>query len=110
MEVKKMLEIDHKELEWVIRKVYETKTALFVWGATGIGKSQIVKKVAKDLAEKQNLEFREEEYGEGIFSLIDIRLSEEKDPSNLKGLPYPNKDRSRTKWLPIEVLPDKGKA
>jgi len=103
-----MLEIDHTEMEWVIKKVYETKTALFIWGATGIGKSQIVKKVAKDLAEKQNLEFREGNYGEGIFTLIDIRLSEEKDPSNLKGLPYPNESRTKTKWLPIEALPDQG--
>jgi len=103
-----MMEINHKDLKWAVKKMYETKTPLFIWGATGIGKSRAIKEVAEEIAKQKGLEFRENEFGENIFTLIDFRLAEMKDPSDLKGLPYPNKERTKTEWLPLGTIPDCG--
>lgn len=63
--------------------------ALMIWGPAGIGKSSIVAQCANGHA----LEF------------IDVRLSQ-LAPTDLRGLPVPDGDRSR--WLPPEFLPRDG--
>ena len=102
------IELNHKELGWMIERCYSKRTPLFIWGATGIGKSAVVADTAMRMAKKRNLEFKKDEFGDDIFTLIDMRMSEERDPSNLKGLPFPNKERDKTKWLAPEYFPDFG--
>ncbi len=63
------------------------KQPVFLWGAPGIGKSQIVSQVAKE----RNLE------------LIDIRAVL-LDPVDLRGLPHINKD-GLAAWSPPSFLP-----
>lgn len=60
----------------------------FVWGPPGVGKSQVIAKICKDM----DLEMR------------DIRLSL-LDPTDLKGIPVPDLKAKLIKWLQAEFLP-----
>lgn len=61
---------------------------LFVWGAPGIGKSSIIKSVAKELG----------------VPLIDIRLSQ-REPVDIRGLPVPDNENKCVKWYVTGDLP-----
>lgn len=102
------MEVNHQKLKWVIKKMYEKKLPLYIWGSMGIGKSRIVRETAMEIAKEKGLKFSDSEFGEDIFTLLDKRMSETKDPSELKGLPFPNSDRTKTSWLPTEDFPDYG--
>ncbi len=58
-------------------------------GAPGIGKSQVIKQIG-------------ERYG---YKVIDIRLSQMSEVE-IGGLIYPNEDKTKTRWLTPEILPD----
>ncbi len=60
---------------------------LMIWGAPGIGKSDLVRETAEDTG----------------WPLIDLRLSQ-LEPTDLRGLPIHVDDRVR--WVPPEELPD----
>ncbi len=68
---------------------HNIKHAILGLGAPGIGKSQIVKQIG-------------DRYG---FKVIDIRLSQMSEVE-IGGLIYPNEDKTRTRWLTPEILPD----
>ena len=85
-----MKTIQHKELKSVLKICYEKQISIFLWGACGIGKSSIVKDVAKELG----------------ISMIDVRISQ-LEPSDLRGLP--KVDNGETKWLSPNWLPKTGK-
>jgi len=90
------MKVNHNELKEQIKIAYDTKTPLFIWGTTGIGKSDSVRNVAKEIAKKEGLEYSEDDVENGKFGFIDIRISQ-LEPSDLRGLPTINGDR--TKWL-----------
>jgi len=69
-----------------IQMAYAKRIPLFVWGTFGIGKSQTIAWVAKEL----NLQF------------TDVRISQ-LDPSDLRGLPITS--NGETRWLPPNWLP-----
>jgi MoxR-like ATPase len=78
-------------------KLYEALHALIgervplhIWGACGVGKSQIVAQVADDLD----------------FEFLDIRAVQ-LDPVDLRGLPRIKEDQ--TEWVPPKFLPTAGK-
>lgn len=93
-------EVDHEELEFLIDANYKAETPLYIWGATGIGKSETVRRVAKKIAESPGVareyvewnklskeeKLKIKENPEKYFFLMDIRLSQ-LDPSDLRGLP-----------------------
>lgn len=93
-----MNQITHDQLKLAIQHHYNKKIALFVYGRFGIGKSETVQLVAKELASTKNRKFvnwnklSEEEKKlvfdnpKDYFTLLDIRLSEY-DSSDIKGLP-----------------------
>jgi hypothetical protein len=101
--------LSHKQLEEAIRECYRKRLSLFVWGAPGIGKSQTVRKVARELAREMGREYLEwneisrEKRSEvaqdpaKYFVLLDLRLSQY-DPSDLKGIP--KLDGPYTDWKP----------
>ena len=62
---------------------------VLLWSSSGIGKSEICKQIA-------------EEFG---WKFIDIRLPLLL-PSDLLGLPYPDKEHKRAKWLYPDFFPD----
>lgn len=73
------VEVDHEDLKMLIQKYFEAKKALFVWGATGIGKSQTVRQAAMELAAKLKLEYTDDIRDindEKKFLVIDLRLSQ----------------------------------
>lgn len=92
-----MKKVDHKELEKLINLCYKAKQSLFVYGRPGIGKSDKVKKMAKELSgerefkdwNKLQLEEQKEllENRDKYFVLLDERVSEYSDTSDAKGLP-----------------------
>ena len=70
-----------------INEAISNKHSYMLWGASGIGKSQIVQQIAKS---------------KGI-GMIDMRLSTY-DPTDLKGLLYFKDDKAV--WLSLGELPD----
>jgi len=69
----------------------EQKVPTFLWGAPGIGKSSIVKQIA-------------DEKGVGF---IDLRLAL-MDPTDLKGIPFYDKESHTALWAPPAFLPKDG--
>ena len=68
------------------------KRAVMLWGAPGVGKSDLVAAVAKDMK----------------VELRDVRLSM-LDPVDLKGFPTISTNKKQMTWLPADFLPTKGK-
>lgn len=64
------------------------RRAILGLGASGIGKSAVIRQITK----KKNIGF------------IDLRLLLYTE-TDLKGIPFPNKEKSRTCWLPNYILP-----
>ena len=75
----------------VITSLSEQKVPTFLWGAPGIGKSSIVKQIADSL----NIGF------------IDLRLAL-MDPTDLKGIPFYDKESHSALWAPPAFLPRDG--
>ncbi|MBQ6588123.1 MAG: AAA family ATPase [Butyrivibrio sp.] len=65
------------------------KHSILGLGAPGVGKSQVIRQIGK-------------KYG---YKVIDIRLAQMSEVE-IGGLIYPNEDRTKTKWLSPEILPD----
>ena len=68
-----------------------SKIPTFLWGAPGIGKSSIIKQIARDVG----------------IECIDLRLSL-MDPTDLKGIPFYEKDSHTALWAPPSFLPREG--
>ena len=80
-----------QDLIATIHSLVENKVPIFLWGAPGIGKSSIVKKVAKDRK----------------IGFIDLRLAL-MDPTDLKGIPFYDKESHAALWAPPAFLPKSG--
>lgn len=84
----KIQDLDVVEATDVIEKVLKTSIVPFLWGPPGIGKSTIV----RDIAKKHDWE------------LIDLRLSL-LNPVDLRGLPVVDKENKQADWYPPAFLP-----
>jgi hypothetical protein len=62
---------------------------LFLWGPPGIGKSELVEGIAQELG--------------GL--MIDLRLGQ-MEPTDIRGIPFYNKDLGKMDWAPPVELPD----
>lgn len=74
-----------------MRSLIDSKIPTFLWGAPGIGKSSIIKQLARE---------------KGV-ECIDLRLSL-MDPTDLKGIPFYEKDSHSALWAPPSFLPREG--
>ncbi|OIP55449.1 MAG: ATPase [Helicobacteraceae bacterium CG2_30_36_10] len=74
-----------------IQSLVEQKVPTFLWGAPGIGKSSIVKQISQE----KNIGF------------IDLRLAL-MDPTDLKGIPFYDKESHTALWAPPAFLPSEG--
>ena len=72
-----------------IKKCFSKKRPLFLWGPPGIGKSEVVASIAKDMG--------------GL--MIDLRLGQ-MDPTDIRGIPFYNKELQKMDWAPPIDLPD----
>ncbi|MCR5147943.1 MAG: MoxR family ATPase [Eubacterium sp.] len=69
--------------------VHGIRHAILGLGAPGVGKSQIIRQIGDKLG----------------YKVIDLRLAQMSEVE-IGGLIYPNEDRTKTRWLSPEVLPD----
>jgi len=72
-----------------IMKCFAKKRPMFLWGPPGIGKSEVVAQITEEL---------------GGF-MIDLRLGQ-MDPTDIRGIPFYNKELNRMDWAPPIDLPD----
>ena len=72
-----------------ILKAFKVKRPLFLWGPPGIGKSDLVAGITKELG--------------GI--MYDCRLGQ-MEPTDIRGIPFYNKDIGKMYWAPPIDLPD----
>ena len=77
-----------------IRRAFNQKRPLFLWGPPGIGKSDIVAQVTNELPNSH---------------LIDIRLSLW-EPTDLKGIPYFDSNQGTMVWARPNELPNEEQA
>jgi len=70
-------------------RCFKRQRPVFLWGPPGIGKSELVASIANDLNGK----------------MIDLRLSQ-MDPTDLRGIPFFNKEIGKMDWAPPIELPD----
>lgn len=98
------MEITHTQLKEQIKISYETKTPIFIWGGTGIGKSETIKQTATEIAKDEKLELSEDTKDVKAFGFLDIRISQ-LEPSDLRGLPVQDLKSETTKWLIPSWLP-----
>jgi hypothetical protein len=68
---------------------FKVKRPIFLWGPPGIGKSEVVAEVAQELG--------------GL--MIDLRMAQ-MEPTDIRGIPYFNKDLGKMDWAPPVDLPD----
>ena len=74
-------------------KAFKVKRPLFLWGPPGIGKSELVEGIANELG--------------GL--MIDLRLGQ-MEPTDIRGIPFYNKDNGKMDWSPPVELPDEATA
>jgi hypothetical protein len=70
-------------------KAFKKQRPLFLWGPPGIGKSELVADITEEL---------------GGF-MIDLRLGQ-MEPTDIRGIPFYNKDLGKMDWAPPIELPD----
>jgi hypothetical protein len=72
-----------------ILKAFKVKRPVFLWGPPGIGKSEVVSEITEEL---------------GGF-MIDLRMAQ-MEPTDIRGIPFFNKDLGKMDWAPPIDLPD----
>jgi len=72
-----------------IKKCFAKKRPMFLWGPPGIGKSEVVADITAEL---------------GGY-MIDLRLGQ-MDPTDIRGIPFFNKENGKMDWAPPIDLPD----
>jgi len=105
-----MPKIYHSQLKTMLSTVFENKLSLFIHGTFGIGKSVAVEEWCKLKAQELGLEFSKDfndinDTSKFVFLPI---ILHQYDPAELKGLPFPNENRTQTIFLPMGLLPEKG--
>jgi len=70
-------------------EAFRVKRPLFLWGPPGIGKSELVEGITKELG--------------GL--MIDLRLGQ-MEPTDIRGIPFYNKDKNIMEYAPPGDLPD----
>ena len=86
-----MVSVRANDLTQSLEALVSQKVPSFLWGAPGIGKSSIV----KSIAQKKEIGF------------IDLRLAL-MDPTDLKGIPFYDKESHTALWAPPAFLPKSG--
>ena len=72
-----------------IMTAFKAKRPIFLWGPPGIGKSEVVQEIADELK----------------GAVIDLRMAQ-MEPTDIRGIPYFNKDINKMDWAAPVDLPD----
>ena len=81
--------VTSQEARTAILRCFKKQRPIFLWGSAGIGKSELVDEITTDLG--------------GI--VYDVRLSQ-CEPTDIRGIPFYNKDKGVMDWAPPIDLPD----
>ena len=76
-------------------------------GPPGVGKSMAVREAAQRIAGEKGWKYSEDEVGEGVFTVIDLRASQLGE-ADVRGVPFPDHERRATRWMLPEFLPREG--
>ncbi|MFV0512525.1 MAG: AAA family ATPase [Jhaorihella sp.] len=87
-EQNEMMVLVPEDMEKLLDYVFDERQNLFIWGAPGVGKTQMT----RQLAERKNAQYLP----------LHLTLME---PVDLRGLPVVNEDRTGVKWVPMGELP-----
>jgi MoxR-like ATPase len=68
---------------------FDVKRPIFLWGPPGIGKSEVVESIANEMG--------------GL--MIDLRMAQ-MEPTDIRGIPFYNKELGKMDWAPPVELPD----
>lgn len=103
--------VSHEEAVQEIIDSYENHLAPFFHGTFGIGKSSIVKKAGKIIAKNLGLTYSEDfnDMDKDDTFVVAVLPAHQLDVGDLKGIPFPNKERTSTEFLTTNYLPTKGK-
>jgi len=77
------------EIKAGLKACFAVKQPAFIWGSPGIGKSELVAGIAEEMN----------------GTMIDLRLGQ-MEMTDLKGIPFFNKETNKMEWAPSEDLPD----
>jgi len=72
-----------------IKRAFEKKRPIFLWGPPGIGKSELVESITNEMG--------------GL--MIDLRLGQ-MEPTDIRGIPFYNRDKNIMEYAPPGDLPD----
>jgi hypothetical protein len=72
-----------------VLKAFKTKRPVFLWGPPGIGKSEVIAEITQELG----------------GHMIDLRMAQ-MEPTDIRGIPFFNKDLGKMDWAPPIDLPD----
>ena len=79
------------EVKPIIKRALQVNRPIFIWGAPGIGKSELVEQIVNS--------------GEiGNATMIDMRLAL-LEPTDLRGYPFRNPETNQMEWAPPADLP-----
>ena len=83
----------------VLTIALKRKITPMVWGRHGIGKSEIIKQLASDLAEQNKLQFTTspDDFDDKHFGFVDLRLGQ-MEVGDLIGMPVPDDKLKKTIW------------
>ena len=72
-----------------ILTAFKAKRPVFLWGPPGIGKSEVVEEITNELS----------------GAMIDLRMAQ-MEPTDIRGIPYFNKEINKMDWAEPVDLPD----
>ena len=82
--------VTSEEAQIAISRCFDRKRPIFLWGPPGIGKSELVQSITDEMK----------------GHMIDLRLGQ-MDPTDIRGIPFYNKDNGLMDWAPPIDLPSK---
>jgi hypothetical protein len=80
--------VTSEEARIALQQCFKTKRPVFLWGPPGIGKSELVASIADEMQ----------------GHMIDLRLGQ-MDPTDIRGIPFYNKEANVMDWAPPIELP-----
>jgi len=85
------LEVRASTVKPIVLRSFKVNRPIFIWGAPGIGKSELVQSIVDD-----------GELGNAV--MIDMRLAL-LEPTDLRGYPFRNPETNAMEWSPPTDLP-----
>lgn len=88
-QVSENLTITSVQARKAILTAFKAKRPIFLWGPPGIGKSEVVSEITNELG----------------GHMIDLRMAQ-MEPTDIRGIPFFNRDLNKMDWAPPVDLPD----